>query len=108
LGPVTRDDDSRWTSLVRWTLFALINAEELGINSKSVAAEKGQQAMALGLPAARSLGLSHDWLFKLIGGVGNYGEIFERNLGPDTPLKLNRGMNALWNEGGLLYAPPMQ
>jgi len=108
LGPVTRDDDSRWTSLVRWTLFALINAEELGINSKSVAAEKGQQAMALGLPAARSLGLPHDWLFKLIGGVGNYGEIFERNLGPDTPLKLNRGMNALWNEGGLLYAPPMQ
>jgi general L-amino acid transport system substrate-binding protein len=52
--------------------------------------------------------LPHDWLVKLIGGVGNYGEIFERNLGPDTPLKLNRGMNALWNEGGLLYAPPMQ
>jgi general L-amino acid transport system substrate-binding protein len=108
LGPVTRDDDSRWTSLVRWTLFALINAEELGINSKSVSAEKGQQAVALGAPAARSLGLSRDWLVKLIGSVGNYGEIFERNLGPDTPLKLNRGMNALWNEGGLLYAPPMQ
>ena len=108
LGPVTRDDDSRWTSLVRWTLFALINAEELGISSTSVGAEKGQQAVALGAPAARSLGLSRDWLVKMIGSVGNYGEIFERNLGPDTPLKLNRGMNALWNEGGLLYAPPMQ
>jgi general L-amino acid transport system substrate-binding protein len=108
LGPVTRKDDSRWTGLVRWTLFALINAEELGINSKSVGAEKGEQAVALGAPAVRSLGLPRDWLVKMIGGVGNYGEIFERNLGPDTPLKLNRGMNALWNEGGLLYAPPMQ
>jgi general L-amino acid transport system substrate-binding protein len=86
----------------------LINAEELGISSKSVGAEKGEQAVALGAPAVRSLGLSRDWLVKVIGGVGNYGEIFERNLGPDTPLKLNRGMNALWNEGGLLYAPPMQ
>ena len=108
LGPVTREDDSRWTGLVRWTLFALINAEELGISSKSVGAEKGEQAVALGAPAVRSLGLSRDWLVKLIGSVGNYAEIFERNLGPDTPLQLNRGMNALWNEGGLLYAPPMQ
>jgi general L-amino acid transport system substrate-binding protein len=62
----------------------------------------------LGAPAVRSLGLPRDWLVKVIGSVGNYGEIFERNLGPDTPLKLNRGMNALWNEGGLMYAPPMQ
>jgi len=108
LGPVTREEDSRWTGLVRWTLFALINAEELGISSKSVSAEKGEQAVALGAPAVRSLGLSRDWLVKLIGSVGNYAEIFERNLGPDTPLQLNRGMNALWNEGGLLYAPPMQ
>jgi general L-amino acid transport system substrate-binding protein len=108
LGPVIRKDDSRWTGLIRWTLFALINAEELGISSKSVGAEKGEKAVALGAPAVRSLGLSRDWLVKLIGSVGNYAEIFERNLGPDTPLKLNRGMNALWNEGGLLYAPPMQ
>ncbi len=108
LGPVTREDDPHWTGLVRWTLFALINAEELGINSKSVGAEKGEQAVALGAPAVRSLGLPRDWLIKLIGSVGNYAEIFERNLGPDTPLQLNRGMNALWNEGGLLYAPPMQ
>jgi general L-amino acid transport system substrate-binding protein len=108
LGPVTREDDPHWTGLVRWTLFALINAEELGISSKSVGAEKGEQAVALGAPAVRSLGLPRDWLIKLIGGVGNYAEIFERNLGPDTPLQLNRGMNALWNEGGLLYAPPMQ
>jgi len=108
LGPVTRDDDSRWTGLVRWTLFALINAEELRLSSKSVGTEKAQEAVALGAPAVRSLGLPRDWVVKLIGNVGNYAEIFERNLGPETPLKLNRGMNALWNEGGLLYAPPMQ
>jgi general L-amino acid transport system substrate-binding protein len=108
LGPVTREGDPQWTGLVRWTLFALINAEELGISSKSVGAEKGEQAVALGAPAVRSLGLPRDWLIKLISSVGNYAEIFERNLGPDTPLQLNRGMNALWNEGGLLYAPPMQ
>ena len=108
LGPVTRDDDPRWTSLVRWTLFALINAEELGISSKSVGGEKRELAKALGAPAVRALGLPEDWFGKLIGDVGNYAEIFERNLGPDTPLALSRGMNASWKQGGLLYAPPMQ
>jgi general L-amino acid transport system substrate-binding protein len=107
LGPVTREDDPRWTGLVRWTLFALINAEELGISSKTVSAEKSEQAVALGAPAVRSLDLSRDWFAKVIGGVGNYAEIFERNLGEDTPLDLRRGMNALWTQGGLLYAPPM-
>src|SRR5215813_4691765 len=75
LGPVTRDDDSRWTGLVRWTLFALINAEELGISSKSIGAEKAQEAVALGAPAVRSLGLPRDWLVTLIGGVGNRADI---------------------------------
>src|SRR5262245_30645777 len=108
LGPVTRKDDQKWTGLVRWTLFALINAEELGLNSKSIAAGPRQQAIDLGAPATRSLGLANDWLVKVIEGVGNYAEIFERNLGQNTPLDLSRGMNALWTQGGLLYAPPMQ
>jgi general L-amino acid transport system substrate-binding protein len=108
LGPVTREDDPKWTGLVRWTLFALINAEELGLDAKSIAASQRQQAIALGAPATKSLGLASDWLVKVIGSVGNYGEIFERNLGQDTPLDLSRGMNALWTQGGLLYAPPMQ
>ena len=108
LGPVTREDDAKWTGLVRWTLFALINAEELGLNTKSIAADRRQQAIALGAPATKSLGLADDWLVKVIKGVGNYGEIFERNLGENTPLNLSRGINALWTQGGLLYAPPMQ
>jgi general L-amino acid transport system substrate-binding protein len=108
LGPVTRKDDPKWTSLVRWTLFALINAEELGLDSKSIVAGRRQQAIDLGAPATRSLGLANDWLVKVIEGVGNYAEIFERNLGQNTPLDLSRGLNALWTQGGLLYAPPMQ
>jgi len=108
LGPMTRKDDPKWTGLVRWTLFALINAEELGLNMKSIAADQRQQAIALGAPATQSLGLADDWLVKVIGGVGNYSEIFERNLGENTPLNLSRGINALWTQGGLLYAPPMQ
>ena len=108
LGPVVRKDDAKWIGLVRWTLFALINAEELGLDSKSIATGQGQRAIELGAPATRSLGLANDWLFKVIVGVGNYAEIFERNLGEDTPLALGRGANALWTQGGLLYAPPMQ
>jgi len=108
LGPVTRKDSQRWIDLVRWTLFALINAEELGLDSKSVGAAQRQKTIEMGTPAAKALGLPEDWLVKVIGQVGNYAEIFERNLGADTPLALSRGMNALWTQGGLLYAPPMQ
>jgi general L-amino acid transport system substrate-binding protein len=108
LGPVTRKDDPKWTGLVRWTLFALINAEELGLDSKSIATSGRQRAIELGAPARRSLGLANDWFVKMIVGVGNYAEIFERNLGENTPLALGRGVNALWTQGGLLYAPPMQ
>ncbi len=108
LGPVTRKDSQRWTDLVRWTLFALINAEELGLDSTSVGTTLRPKAIAMGAPAARTFGLPEDWLVTVVGQVGNYAEIFERNLGADTPLALSRGMNALWTEGGLLYAPPMQ
>jgi len=107
LSPATRKGDDQWTSLVRWTLFALINAEEQGLDSKSVATTLRQTAIDMGRPATKALGLADDWLVGVIGGVGNYSEIFERNLGKDTPLGLSRGMNALWTQGGLLYAPPM-
>jgi len=108
LGPATRKDDGPWIDLVRWTLFGLIDAEEQGLDSKNAGTAMRPAALAMAKPAVKALGLADDWLVKAIGGVGNYGEIFERNLGSDTPLALGRGMNALWTQGGLLYAPPMQ
>jgi general L-amino acid transport system substrate-binding protein len=108
LGPVTRDDDPAWTNLVRWTLFALINAEEAGLDAPSMATPADrEEAMRFG-EAAAALDLAPDWVVKVIAAVGSYREIFERNLGSETPLELSRGLNALWSEGGLLYAPPMQ
>ena len=114
LGPVTRDDDPAWTDLVRWTLYGLINAEERGLTSASIdpSAPDGDarqtEAIALGKLAGTSLHLKDDWLAKVLAQTGNYGEIFARNLGPDTPLGIDRGLNAPWNAGGILYAPPMQ
>jgi general L-amino acid transport system substrate-binding protein len=108
LGPVTRKGDEPWTDLVRWTLFALINAEEQGLDMSTAATSMRQKAIDMGRPAVKALRLPDDWLIKVIGSAGNYKDIFERNLGGDTPLELKRGMNALWVQGGLLYAPPMQ
>ncbi len=107
LGPVTRDGDPAWTGLVRWTLYGLINAEEHGMSDESVEGNR-EQAAALGKPAAVPLGLADDWLASVIASVGNYGQIFDRNLGEGSPLAIRRGVNALWTEGGILYAPPMQ
>ena len=113
LGPVTREDDPAWTDLVRWTLYGLINAEEVGLTAATLDPSSSdgkagvEQAIALGAVAAAPLDLREDWLVKVISEVGNYGEIFERNLGEETPLGINRGINAPWNAGGILYAPPM-
>jgi general L-amino acid transport system substrate-binding protein len=107
LGPVTRDGDPAWTGLVRWTLFGLINAEERGMTDESVEGNR-EQAAALGKLAAAPLGLADDWLASVVASVGNYGQIFDRNLGEGSPLGIRRGVNALWTEGGILYAPPMQ
>ena len=113
LGPVTREGDPAWTDLVRWTLYGLINAEEEGLSAASLAkgspdgAAHREQAVALGKPAVAPLHLADDWLAVVIGSVGNYGEIFERNLGEGSPLGIERGVNALWTMGGILYAPPM-
>jgi general L-amino acid transport system substrate-binding protein len=107
LGPVTREGDQAWTALVRWTLYGLINAEERELTSATVGGRR-EEAVALGRPAAAPLGLAEDWLATVIAEVGNYGELFDRNLGGATPLAIRRGVNALWTHGGILYAPPMQ
>ena len=114
LGPAVRQGDEQWLNIVRWTLNALITAEELGITAANVDEQKATSNNAavrrlLGVEGngGQTMGLDADWAARTIKAVGNYGEIFDRNLGPNTPLAINRGINALWNAGGLLYAPPM-
>jgi general L-amino acid transport system substrate-binding protein len=117
LGPAVRQGDDQWADIVRWTLFAMITAEELGINSKNVKdiAAKGSKNPEINrllgrepLQGREALGLSKDWAFFVISQVGNYGEVFERNLGPKTALGIARGVNALWSNGGLMYSPPFR
>jgi len=115
-GPSVRDTDPAWEDIVRWTLNALILAEELGITSQTVQAARRRPAtneverLLVGDGNGRLLGLRDDWAFEAIRQVGNYGEVFERNLGPQTPLGLQRGSNALASSEpqGLLYALPMR
>jgi len=114
LGPAVRQGDQQWSDIVRWTLFALINAEEMGITSKNVDdMMKSKNPMVqrfLGVSAdyGQHLGLTKDWAYRIVKHVGNYGELFDRNVGPDTALGLERGVNALWTNGGLMYAPPIR
>lgn len=114
LGPVVRQGDPQWEDIVRWTLNALINAEELGVTSANVEAMKSSDTpeikRLLGTEGAygEAMGLDKDWAAKAIAATGNYGEIFERNVGEKTPLAISRGLNALWKNGGLLYAPPVR
>jgi general L-amino acid transport system substrate-binding protein len=114
LGPVTRADDVAWYNLVKWVNFALINAEELGISStnipeaqKSVKPEVRRFVGADG-DLGRMLGLSADWAVRAVAAVGNYGEIYERNIGTGSRLGIPRGLNQLWNQGGILFAPPVR
>ena len=112
LGPVVRHGDDQFQDIVRWVVFALIEAEERGITSANVAemleSEDPVVQRLLGSTPGmgEALGLSEDWAFMAIEQVGNYGEIFERNVGVDTPLGLERGLNDLWTRGGLMYAMP--
>lgn len=115
LGPSVRQGDNEWFNIVKWTLFAMINAEELGITSQNVDELKKNSASPglkrlLGLEGdlGKALGLSNDWAYNIIKQVGNYAEVFERNVGSKSPLKIERGLNALWNKGGILYAPPIR
>jgi general L-amino acid transport system substrate-binding protein len=117
LGPVVRQDDPVWADIVRWTVYALLLGEEAGLTSRTVAqaretAVDPQTRRLLGVEGELGpmLGLSQDWAYQAILQVGAYHEIFRRDLGDDSPLKLERGLNALWNapEPGLMYAPPMR
>jgi len=115
LGPVVRNGDEDWLKIVRWSLFAMIDAEEMGVTSRNVddmrknTRDPGKQRL-LGLTGIKGQGLklSDDWAYNIIKQVGNYGEMFERNVGMDSPLKIARGLNALWSKGGIQYAPPIR
>jgi len=116
LGPAVRQGDEQWFDIVSWTAYALINAEEFGITQKNVDEMKGSANPDIkrflgaeqGSTIGTDLGLTNDWAYNIIKGVGNYGEVFERNVGQASPLKIERGLNALWNKGGLQYAPPIR
>ena len=114
LGPVVRQGDDQWFNLVKWTLYALINAEELGVKSTSL-----DDALKSSVPDIRrlvgteggfgqQLGLANDWAVRAIRATGNYGEIYERNVGTQSRLGIPRGLNALWTNGGIQYAPPVR
>jgi general L-amino acid transport system substrate-binding protein len=115
LGPAVRQGDDEWFDIVKWTLYALIQAEEFGITSANVEQVKGesqnpdvQRFLGVIEERGKELGLPNDFAVKVIAQVGNYGESFDRNLGPNTPLKIERGLNALWTNGGLMYNPPFR
>jgi len=114
LGPLVRHGDNNWGDVVRWTLNSLIIAEELGVNQGNVDQMKSSSnpeiLRLLGVEGdmGEQLGLKADWAYNAIKHIGNYSESFERNIGVKTPLALERGLNALWKDGGILYAPPMR
>jgi general L-amino acid transport system substrate-binding protein len=112
MGPVIRQGDAQWRDIVAWTVYAMMAAEEFGITSQNVDEMKKSTdadiARLLGTSGelGKMLGLDNDWAYRVIKQVGNYGEVFERNLGKGSPLKLDRGINKQWKDGGLIYAPP--
>ncbi|MFW7340999.1 amino acid ABC transporter substrate-binding protein [Pollutimonas sp. H1-120] len=114
LGPFVRQGDDAWLNVVKWTLQAMIGAEELGITSKNVDEQlkstnpNVQRLLGVTAGAGKNLGLDEKWAYNIIKQVGNYGESFERNVGQDSPLKIQRGLNAQWTDGGLMYALPVR
>ncbi len=115
LGPVVRQGDDAWFNIVKWSLNAMIQAEELGLTQANVDEMKANSKnpavrRLLGLEgiAGKGLGLNDDWAYQIVKQVGNYGEVFERNVGTGSPLKIERGLNALWSKGGIMYTPPLR
>ena len=115
LGPSVRQGDEEWFDIVRWSLYAQLNAEELGVTSANVeemakSSKNPDIARLLGAEGdfGKDLKLPKDWAVQIVKQVGNYGEIFDRNVGAGSELKIERGLNALWNKGGLQYAPPVR
>jgi general L-amino acid transport system substrate-binding protein len=115
LSPAVRQSDPQWINLVRWTLFALINAEELGITRENAAILASSSAnpavkrlLGKEVDFGQAMGVGADWALGAVKAAGNYGEMFNRNLGEGSPLKVARGLNRLWSKGGILYAPPVR
>jgi general L-amino acid transport system substrate-binding protein len=114
LGPAVRHGDDQWFDIVKWTHFAMVTAEELGVTRANLddqmKSENPEIKRLLGTEGkhGEALGLTNDWAVRIIKHVGNYGEAFERNVGQGSALKIGRGINALWNKGGLQYAPPIR
>ena len=114
LGPVVRHGDNQFADIVRWSLFAMLEAEEYGITSKNVdemlKSENPSIKRILGVTPGmgKALGVDEKWVYNIVKQVGNYGESFDRNVGPGSALKIDRGLNKLWSQGGLQYAPPIR
>ena len=115
LGPYVRQGDDEWFDIVRWTVFAMVNAEELGVTRANVdelaaSSDNPEIRRLLGLDGefGKTLGLTNDWVARIVRHVGNYGESFDRNLGTGSPMQLPRGVNALWSQGGIQFAPPIR
>jgi general L-amino acid transport system substrate-binding protein len=115
LGPMVRSGDDAWFNVVKWSYFALVQAEELGVDSKNAEemlakSDNPEIKRLLGKDGSfgADMGLTNAWAYNIVKGVGNYGEVFEHNVGVDTPLKISRGLNALWTKGGLQYSPPIR
>ena len=114
LGPAVRRGDDEWFAIVKWVLNATLEAEEYGVTSKNVDEMKAskdpniQRLLGVTGDMGEKLGLDKEWAYRVIKQVGNYGEIFDRNLGPATPLKLERGLNQIWTKGGLMYPSPVR
>ena len=114
LGPAVRQGDTQWLNVVKWVHYAMVNAEELGVNSQNVAdalkSEKPDVKRLVGNEGAygEQIGLTKDWAVRVVRHVGNYGEVFERNVGVGSRLAIPRGINQLWNVGGIQYAPPIR
>lgn len=112
MGPVVRQDDPKWRDIVAWSVYAMMEAEEAGVTSKNVdemlKSPDANIKRLLGVTGkyGEAMGLKNDWAYQIIKQVGNYGEVFERNIGKNTPFRMERGLNALWTNGGLIYAPP--
>ncbi len=114
LGPAVRHGDDQWFDIVKWTHYAMVNAEEYGVTKANVddmlKSENPDIKRLLGTEGkhGEALGLTNDWAYRIIKQIGNYGEVFEKNVGQGSPLKISRGLNALWTKGGLQYAPPVR
>ena len=115
LGPVVRNGDDEWLAIVRWVGYAMLNTEEAGVTSKNVvdlakSTKNPDVARLLGADGeyGKDLKLPKDWVVQIVKQVGNYGEVFEKNLGKTSPLAIDRGLNALWTNGGIQYAPPVR